>query len=351
MSFGIKVFTKTGTAYNLDSKCTTMSIAGALGSNVYPETGLYVPEGYNYYAHLSEPCGFWSFGTDSTNATIIDASSDPIAYLDQNRQLCFKNGEYGRNSWSKYPDEVYLHPQQQLVLLTWPKSIKANGHGILFNGVSSFFQINQYSNFTNVVWKGDIEISNQGWRVSDIDPSLSNYNSFVFFYCDDPTISIGKDFERRHYDVSGYVPFDHNGHVSNRTIKVKVVIFGVGHIKTSKFGLRIYKNKNVVYDSCNEIFINPVFTSFERYSLGQWQSINGIKRPMHATVSVGASFFNGNKNQNWVCDIGVRSNGYQLSTSEQRIHKVFWFESELNYGFYISAQKVLVLDAENYFNF
>lgn len=349
MSFGIKVFTKTGTAYNLDSKCTTMSIAGALGSNVYPETGLYVPEGYNYYAHLSMPCGFGSGGSDTAGGTYIDFSYDPIAYLDKKRQLCFRNGEYGRNSWSKHPDEVYLIPNQQLVLLTWPKSVKVGGHGILFNGVSSFFQINQNSNFTNVVWKGDIEISNQGWGVSCIDPSLSHYNSFVFFYCEDPTISIGRDFNNSQYDLS-YVPYDHNGRVSNRTVKVKVVVFGVGQIKTSKFGLRIYKNKSVVYDSCNEIFINPAFTSFERYALGQWQSINGIRRPMHAMVSVGASFSN-KKNQSWVCDIGVRSNGFQLSTSEQLIHKVFWLESELDFDFYISAQKVLVLDAENYFNF
>lgn len=350
MSFGVKVFTKTGPAYHLDGNCTSMFISGALGSDVYPETGLYVPNGHDYYAHLSDACGFDGY-LDDTGSTVIYSSIAPLPYLDERRQLCFKNGKYAIDSITGVPPEVMIKSDQQLVLLTWPKPARANGHGILFNGVNSFFQINQNTNFSNVIWKGDVEISRKGWKVQDIEPSISHYNSFTFFYCEDPSISVGRswDWSDRALGMV-YIPYDHNGYISNRAIKVKVVVFGVGQIKTSKYGLRIYKNKHVVYDSCNEVLINPVFTSFDKYSLGQMQSINGVRRPMFARVSVGARHFNEGKGGR-LCDIGLRSNGYQLSTTEQIAIKTYWMDSELKFASFISEQPVMILDAENYFKF
>lgn len=349
MSFGIKVFTKTGTAYKLDSKCTTMSIAGALESDVYPKTGLYVPEGYDYYAHLSHACGFQD-DFDETGANIIVASLDPLAYLDERRQLCFRNGKNAQG-WSSESD-VGLSAGQQLVLLTWPKPVKASGHGILFNGVNSFFQINQSANFSNVIWKGDIEITNRGWRIQNINPSFTHYNSFIFFYCEDPTTSIGRSWKLNdRYDII-YIPYDHNGSVSNKTIKAKAVVFGTSSIKTSKHGLRVYKNKRIVYDSCNEVLINPVFSRFDKYSVGQMQSITGIRRPMCSSVCIGAEYIAGTgKYGGWFCDIGLRSNGYQLSTTVQKTFKAWYLETALNINSFISEQPVMILDAENYFKF
>ena len=349
MSFGIRVFSKTGPSYDLDGNCTAMSIIGALASNVTTETGLYVPEGYDYHAHLSDPCGFDTYFSNEINSDVIYASIAPVPYLDDRRQLCFKNGKYARDYFGS-PSEVTVISDQQLILLAWPKPTKASGNGILFNGVNSFFQINQNTNFTNVVWKGDIEISSDGWMVQNIDPNLSHHNSFVFFYCEDPTISIGRRWRGGDRGKMVYAPYDHNGYLSKRTIKVKAVVFGISSIKKSKYGLRIYKKNRVVYDSCNEVLINPVITSFEKYPLGQMQSIKGIRRPMVARGSVGARYFS-TSNAGWFCDIGLRSNGYQLSTTEQIFYKTYWLDSDLKFSSFISEQPVMVLDAENYFNF
>lgn len=349
MSFGIRVFSKTGPSYDLDGNCTAMSIIGALASNVTTETGLYVPEGYDYHAHLSDPCGFDTYFSNEINSDVIYTSIAPVPYLDDRRQLCFKNGKYARDYFGS-PSEVTVISDQQLILLAWPKPTKASGNGILFNGVNSFFQINQNTNFTNVVWKGDIEISSEGWMVKNIDPNLSYHNSFVFFYCEDPTLSIGRRWRDGDRGKMVYAPYDHNGYLSKRTIKVKAVVFGISSIKKSKYGLRIYKKNRVVYDSCNEVLINPVITSFEKYPLGQMQSIKGIRRPMVARGSVGARYFS-TSNAGWFCDIGLRSNGYQLSTTEQIFYKTYWLDSDLKFSSFISEQPVMVLDAENYFNF
>ena len=349
MSFGIKVFTKTGPAYHLDGNCSSMFISGALGSGVYPKTGLYVPNGYDYYAHLSHACGFVD-EFDDTGANVIVASMDPVAYLDEHRQLCFKNGKNAKGSISHSTSDVFLNDRQQLVLLTWPKPIGANGHGILFKGVNSFFQINQNTNFSNVIWKGDVEITNKGWRVQNINPSLTHYNSFIFFYCEDPTITIGRSWKLNDRDDMIYVPYDHNGGISQRAVRAKALVFGVSAIKTSKYGLRIYKNKQIAYDSCNEVLINPVFTRFDKYSVGQMQSITGIRRPMCARVCIGAQYTSGSRG-GWFCDIGLRSNGYQLSTTIQKAFSVWYLETELPINSFISEQPVMVLDAENYFNF
>lgn len=349
MSFGIKVFSKTGPSYNLDSNCTAMFITGVIDQFVYPKTGLYVPEGYDYYAHLSHACGF-ADEFDENDGNVIVASADPIAYLDERRQLCFRNGKNAMGNTTHYPSEVNFNSRQQLVLLTWPKPSQTNGYGILFNGVNSFFQINQTTNFSNVIWKGDVEISNNGWRIQNINPSLTHFNSFIFFYCEDPTVSIGRSWQLGDRDDMIYVPYDHNGGVSNRNVKAKAVVFGTSAIKTSKYGLRIYQNKLVVYDSCNEVLINPKFARFDNYQIGQMRSINGVKRPMCARVCIGAQyqiFSNGG----WFCDIGVRSNGYELSTTIQKTFKVWWMESDLPFNSFVSEQPIMVLDAENYFNF
>lgn len=349
MSFGIKVFSKTGPSYNLDNNCTAMFITGVIDQFVYPKTGLYVPAGYDYYAHLSHACGF-ADEFDENEGNVIVASADPIAYLDERRQLCFRNGKNAMGNTTHYPSEVNFNSRQQLVLLTWPKPSQTNGYGILFNGVNSFFQINQDTNFSNVIWKGDVEISNNGWRIQNINPSLTHFNSFIFFYCEDPTVSIGRSWQLGDRDDMIYVPYDHNGGVSNRNVKAKAVVFGTSAIKTSKYGLRIYQNKHVVYDSCNEVLINPKFARFDNYQIGQMRSINGVKRPMCARVCIGAQyqiFSNGG----WFCDIGVRSNGYELSTTIQKTFKVWWMESDLPFNSFVSEQPIMVLDAENYFNF
>lgn len=349
MSFGIRVFSKVGPSYDLDDSCTAMFITGEIDQFVYPKTGLYVPEGYDYYAHLSHACGF-ADEFDENDGNVIVASADPIAYLDERRQLCFRNGKNAMGNTTHYPSEVNFNSRQQLVLLTWPKPSRANGHGILFNGVNSFFQINQNTNFSNVIWKGDIEISNKGWRIQNINSSLSHHNSFIFFYCEDPTISIGRSWRLGDRDDMIYVPYDHNGGISRRNVRAKAVVFGTSAVKTSKYGLRIYKNKHVVYDSCNEVLINPKFARFNNYKIGQMRSIDGIKRPMCARVCIGAEyqiFSSGG----WFCDIGIRSNGYELSTTIQKAFKVWWLESDLPIHSFVSEQPVMVLDAGNYFNF
>lgn len=349
MSFGIRVFSKVGPSYDLDDSCTAMFITGVIDQFVYPKTGLYVPEGYDYYAHLSHACGF-ADEFDENDGNVIVASADPIAYLDERRQLCFRNGKNAMGNTTHYPSEVNFNSRQQLVLLTWPKPLQANGYGILFNGVNSFFQINQNTNFSNVIWKGDVEISNKGWRIQNINPSLSHHNSFIFFYCEDPTVSIGRSWQLGDRDDMIYVPYDHNGGISRRNVRAKAVVFGTSAVKTSKYGLRIYKNKHVVYDSCNEVLINPKFARFNNYKIGQMRSIDGIKRPMCARVCIGAEyqiFSSGG----WFCDIGIRSNGYELSTTIQKAFKVWWLESDLPIHSFVSEQPVMVLDAENYFNF
>ena len=80
------------------------------------------------------------------------------------------------------------------------------------------------------------------------------------------------------------------------------------------------------------------------------QSIKGIRRPMVARGSVGARYFS-TSNAGWFCDIGLRSNGFQLSTTEQIFAKTYWLDSDLKFASFISEQPVMVLDAENYFNF
>lgn len=348
MSYGIKIFLKNSPSYNLDKNCTSMLISEVLYKNVYAKTGLYVPENHDYYAYLSAACGFWD-EFDETAANVIVGSLDPIPYLDEKRQLCFKNGKYAYDFSTDRRVDVVGYGQQ-LVLLTWPKPKPTDGYGILLNGTNSFFYINQNDKLANVIWKGDIEISKKGWKVNNIDSSLSLSNSFIFFYCEDETVSIGRSDALNHRGQIIYVPYDHNGSVSSRIVKVKVVIFGTGKIKTSKYGLRIYNNKKIVYDSGNEILINPKLVSFNDSAIGQMKSIEGIKRPMFPIVSIGADYYL-QQNGGWFCEIGLRSNGRQLSTTVQKTFKVWWLENILPIDSYVSEQKVMVLDAENYFKF
>lgn len=79
-------------------------------------------------------------------------------------------------------------------------------------------------------------------------------------------------------------------------------------------------------------------------------SIEGIHRPMFARVNVGSRYFS-TSNGGWFCYIGLRSNGCQLSITEQIGLKTYWMDSELKFTSFISEQKVLILDAENYFKF
>ncbi|GAA5104562.1 hypothetical protein GCM10023211_02420 [Orbus sasakiae] len=348
MSYGIKIFTKDSRGYHLDNNTTSMFMTAARYGDISEKTKIYIPKGYNYYAYLSDGCGFYDEIDNDSN--MIVGSIESIAYLDENQHLCFKNGKHASYAGWGYDGRPVI-TKQQLIVLTWPENNTASGYGISMKGVNNFFSINGDSLFSNVIWKGDIEITNRGWSVAEINSNLSYQNSFVFFYCDDETISIGRSNRITERGDIILLPYDLDGFISNRSVKAKIVVFGNDKIKTSKYGMRIYNNKKIVYDSCNEILINPKFMEFSPHNVGQMVEVPGIKRPMFPKVTVGSKYFNDKSGGGYFCDIALRSNGRKVSTITQNTFKSAFLESDIPISSFVSEQQVMIIDAENYFNF
>ncbi|OCG77400.1 hypothetical protein A9G42_05710 [Gilliamella sp. Nev6-6] len=347
-NFGLKIFYQDGPDVLLDSSCTMCCILGIcwVGQR---QTGIFVPDGYQYYMHLTNGSGYnidFEVDEDGTNIWVCGAF-DSRSYLDHNRQVILENGAnawgYGGDSGSGY--------NQLCIIIGYPIHNPASGFGISFTGQNNFFSINQTSLCAPVVFKGDITISaKDGWRPSNINPYLNFNNCAVFVYSENQDLSIGIGYNR---DIDEHVLFAHNtdGVKLSRDISIKVVVFAKQEIVNtqSKYGMRIYNaSGEIVYDSTSGILINPQLFSFGSINLREFVNIPNIRRPMFIPTSIGgyASF---DKYSGVTKQVGFASNGFSLAPSYIN-HENYEWTHPFN-GKFTSNFPLMILDAENYFKF
>lgn len=348
-NFGLLVKPDSGKDYILDENSTSLAICAFQYGNIKEKTDVYIPQGYKWYANLSAACRFQA-EPDGRYGLRISASIESIGYLDQNRQLCFKKGVNARGY-----DVQTVTQTQQLIVMAYPSTEAKQNYGIAIGGMDNFFIADNKVQFANVVWKGDIILGcGETWLVSYIDKSFNASNTVVFFYCQDPSVSVGQIFK---YDtnVMGYTLYDHDtGEISYTKANVKCVVFKVSDIKLSNYGIAIFNScGKQVYDSSSEILQNPNFYKFNNTRLGEMVSIPGIKRPMFPVTCIGAKYELGNGNDTGgIWDISLRSDGFRVSTTCQlTIDEGFPRWSDINFTQFISGIPVMFIDAENYFNF
>lgn len=347
-SYGLKIFSADGPDIILDSSHTMCCILGICSVEQH-QTGIYVPDGYQYYVHLTNGSGYnidFEMDADGTNIWVCGAF-DSRSYLDNNRQVILVNGSnawgYGGGSGSGY--------NQLCIIIGYPMHSPTSGMGISFTGQNNFFSINQASLCAPVVFKGDITISaKDGWRPSNINPYLNFNNCAVFVYSDRQNCSIGIRFNHDFYEHALFA-YNTDGIKLNYDNFVKVVVFAKQTIinTKSKYGMRIYNSSGeIVCDSMSGILINPQLYRFDSVNHGEYVGIPNIRRPMFIPTSIGgyASF---DKYSGVTKQVGFASNGFSLAPSYIN-HENYEWTHPFN-GKFTSNFPLMILDAENYFKF
>ena len=346
--FGLKIFNENLPDTVLNSSCTMCCILGICNVEK-THTGIYVPDGYQYYIHLLDGSGFnldYAMDADGTNLWVCGAF-DSRSYLDGNRQVILYNGShawgYGGGSGSGY--------HQLCIVIGYPINTAVNGVGISFEGENNYFYINESSLCAPVIYRGEIDINKTtGWQPSYVNPFLNFENSIVFVYSENPNISIGGGFN---HDTWEHILLAYNteGERLNYDIKIKVVIFAKTQISNTKsnYGLRIFnKSGDVVFDSSTGVLINPQLHSFGTVDLRQFVDIPNIRRPMFIPTSIGGYVdfdnYDGIKKQ-----IGLASTGFSLAPSYINHEYNSWTRAYK--GQFISDFPIMIIDAENYFKF
>ncbi|MCW2480348.1 hypothetical protein [Candidatus Symbiopectobacterium sp. NZEC135] len=331
---GMKIWNKDRTSWKFDATCTAPAILGyGYYNTVYYTTtlnlGIKIPEGSDYYLWLA---------THAAMDYLVERSQwtpRGVYYyttrLDSNRNVLIdSHNEYG----------VFGHVSSNYYsLFTFPLPDKTGKGGLKFIHGNSFSTISDISKFSFLKWKGDIDLRS-GWTPSSIDSSITPNNTIVFFYLDNETVTVHKDFDGVYRLYSSGLG-EYYG-----VVKAKVIIFGDGGIKKSRAGVRVHnpKTKEIVFDSANEIMVSPKVITMVNKGLGEYTTVPGVARPMITPTQIGGEYYAG-----WFGSIGVNSNGTQIAPQRGRSYYVrashgpHWLE--------IKEIPVMVLDAENYFNF
>lgn len=327
-SYGLRVNNPDGSSFIFDENTT---IPKLMGSGKYEgggalssvPTGVYIPEGFNYYLWVN-PGGWINYSVSGSQWT-PDGAFYHYPQLDGARQVIIKSSwrQVLANWWAIY---------------AYPTSAKGT-YGLSFRGSgSAMFRISDVSTFTKVVWKGEIQISS-GWRPS----SIGNFDfntTMIFFYTTDPNISVCKEAPTQSYKL-----YKNGGGEYSGSITVKLVIFANAAMNRGSYGLRIYSptNGSLVYDSSNEILVNPVLVNFPQ-ALYSFTAVTGIARPMYLPSSIGGFFSN-----KYMVDIAVVSNGFQVAAGWGTGKR-----QEASHGgdiLSVSPNPVICIDAQNYFRF
>ncbi|EPW5280241.1 TPA: hypothetical protein ACPZCA_003200 [Yersinia enterocolitica] len=329
--YGLEVFRPDGTSVVMDNKTTVTKIVG-MGSKgtSYGEwnTGITIPSGYDYFLWMSSYA--WLDYTVSGSQWVPGGFAYNQPYLDANRTLKVNSvNYYGAIPASYYG--VYI----------WPASGSVGGYGIQFMGVNNFTGISNISQFSCLLFKGEVDI-NDGWLPSNINPAFAADQVMCYFYTTDAskTICMSPDPTDRRYRV-----FYVNGG-GGATIRAKVCIFGNGELNRSKYGLEIYSKQNgsVVYNSGYDILARPKLVPLTGAALGSMRSVEGIARPMYAPCNIGAMY-----SYPWQVYVWVNSNGTQIGPAWGWARNQPASHGPLTY--YVSSIPIMVLDAANYFHF
>lgn len=333
--YGLEVFRPDGTSVVMDNKTTVAKIVamGSLESSVGEwNTGVTIPPGHDYFLWMSSYAWLEYVVVENGGKSQWTPARQAYnqSYLDTNRTLKVYSVNYNT-----------IIPGSYYGVYIWPAAGSVGGYGIQFMGVNNFTGISNISQFSCLLFKGEVDI-NDGWLPSSINPAFAADQVMCYFYTEDTskTICISPDPHDRRYRV-----FYVNGG-GGATIRAKVCIFGSGALTRNKYGLEIYSKQNgsVVYNSGYDILARPQLVPLTNTPLGSMRSVEGIARPMYAPCNIGAMY-----SYPWQVYVWVNSNGTQIAPAWGWARNQPASNGPLTY--FVSNIPIMVLDAANYFKF
>ncbi|WP_392564596.1 hypothetical protein RHO13_03795 [Orbus wheelerorum] len=363
MSYGM-LLNINGVDINFDSKFTAYKLLKSINTanlfhpnknefierNVWVNTGVVIPESYNYLVMLSR---------GDCYLTYSDTWSDGKTY----RLVTNSGFRYQMNAkreiWASYfcgGSDDYNYIDQMIWILIYPE-IKPHGlYGIGFNGIGEGFSgITDIDDFTSVVWSGDVYITPKG-----ISPIDINYNfdkkMLCFFYWEDSNITMTQMAADTDWSIGGYDSYGRyyacNSEGDHTNLKAKMVIFGEKSLVAQEFGFELYnENEQLVFNGSTGVFHQPSMVETSILSINQEIFVPKIKRPMINPRSIGGIKYEltrpgGNR---FLYDISFSNTGSTLivrrgvkNPIDRSRHYAGSFFSEISYP---------VLDASYYFNF
>ncbi|MEQ9721293.1 hypothetical protein ABQG65_08860 [Yersinia alsatica] len=333
--YGLKVFRPDGTSLVMDNKTTVTKIAGmgSKGNSVGEwNTGITIPQGYDYFIWMSSYA--WLEYVVVRNGRRSQWTprrrAYNRAYLDPHRVLKVSSENYNT-----------IIPGCYYGVYIWPTTTVKGRYGLQFFGANRLAGISDVSQFTSLLFKGEINI-HDGWLPNQINPAFAADQVMCFFYTEDTskTICMSPAPDDRRYRV-----YHINGG-GGATVHAKVCIFGQGTLNRSRYGLEIYSRANgsIVYNSGYDILARPQLVPLTDAPLGVMHSVPGITRPMYAPCNIGAMF-----QHPWQVYVWVNSNGTQIGPAWGWARHQPASNGPLTY--YVSHIPILVLDATDYFHF
>ncbi|HDL7749241.1 TPA: hypothetical protein PXP51_001580 [Yersinia enterocolitica] len=340
--YGLKVFRPDGTSIVLDNT-TTMTKIVAMGSKTltYGEwnTGVTIPEGYDYFLWMTSNAWLnyivvrhgrrsqWTPGGQAYNRV----------HLDTNRVLKVNSVNYNTAVLATYYS-----------VCIWPTATPQGRYGVQFYGADHLSGISDVSQFSCLLFKGEVDIYN-GWLPSHINPAFTPNNVMCFFYTEDASKTISVRAVRRYRTpatMEGFGVFNVGGGASATPVRAKICLFGQGPLNRSQYGMEIYSrlNGSVVYNSGYDILARPRLVTLAGAELGAMRPVDGVRRPMYAPCNIGGLF-----SHPWQVEVWVNSNGTQIGPAWGT---AFYKEASTGaYTYFIAPVPIMVLDASDYFHF
>lgn len=343
---GIRITNKDGSRWVFDNTCTIPALLAATvhrgySDNHYPKnynTYITIPEDYSYYIWIDQP--IWLDYRTAKNGGRTQWTPSRYEYnrvsLNEKREIIVSSDFYSGARFGLL--SVFITPEN-----------KTRGTaGVRVGQDSAISSITNIDSFSFVAWKGEIELS-AGWTPKLVDPELNMDNCIIFFYMQNPNVTIykGATVLWKDRNNNAYYLYNTTGGQYSGSVKAKVVIFANKKLRKTRAGLRIYSKitKELVYDSGNEIMVSPKFISFKDAKRDEFNTIEGVKRPMYSAMSLGSGY----DNHWYVRQLALACNGYQLAV---RWGMAGYDAASFGATTYQHADnQTIILDAENYFVF
>lgn len=321
---GLKILREDGSYFNLDSQATVSKIIGAgqvpaRGDGLQHSpwnSGVKVPDGWDFYCWLSEPTGFYESGSYPRYIASLNASREVII------STTTQDG---------------LIPQMFFTVIGWMLPGNKQGrYGLEILDGSALFQLTGQTDFSTELYRGEVNVT-WGWSQSSINPAFNRQNSICFFYTTDKSVCISGNVDAQ--ASSGYYPVNAAGNATS--VVAKVVIFGVQNggvvLKTDRYGLEIFNAGVRVYNSGWRMLTKPKLVSLAGMAQGAMTGVAGVARPMYSPAACGGS---GNRQLYQVSD------GYSIGPA---VGVSYPYGSQGPWG--VVDTPLMVLDAEDYFAF
>ncbi|ATI62780.1 hypothetical protein [Edwardsiella tarda] len=330
--YGLRIFREDGSFLTLNSETTVSKILGVSrvprdGLNLAKapfNTGIVIPEGYDYYCWNSGPIGpydmLWYKGPWGFHRY--------FSRLDSARRVLIDT----TNTFD------YRIPALFYAVIAWPaKTQQKSSYGLeLLNG-SSLFRLTGSTSFSTELFRGELTID-YGWSQSRINPALNRNNSIVFFYTTDPNVCISGHEEKSQIN---FYPVDVNSG-SPKAVRAKVVVFGESNashgLKKDTHGLEIYKDGVLIYNSGWRMLMRPVLVNLKGMAQNSMTGVAGVRRPMYMPTAIG---------QYGVRTLYQRSDGFSIGAGVGRVGSDFAHPSP----WFVGDAPIMVIDAEDYFSF